>query len=202
MQTLNLRYATGDDAARIAGIINEVSEGAVEALLGNMVPGLSAEKILELALGRGIEPYALRNVLLAEYGDVLAGMVFFYPDEYQQIPEIMGTMIRGDCIEALKPLLEAKTGDSLWINTLWVNPELRGGGLADLLIDAVENDARERSFRHLALHCWADNARALKFYARMGFAEAGHIRTGGELEKSHPAGGLLLLRAVAQSNAS
>lgn len=57
-ENLELRRGTADDAAFLAHIVNIVSEGVTEALLGNALPGLSAEKALEMVFRRGEAPYA------------------------------------------------------------------------------------------------------------------------------------------------
>ena len=50
---IRLRMATQDDAQTVASIITTVSEGVIEYLLGDLFPGMTPEKILEMILIRG-----------------------------------------------------------------------------------------------------------------------------------------------------
>ena len=43
---LSLRLATAEDIGVIAHVVNIVSEGVVEALLGGLLPGKAAEDVL------------------------------------------------------------------------------------------------------------------------------------------------------------
>jgi GNAT superfamily N-acetyltransferase len=56
---------------------------------------------------------------------------------------------------------------------MWVRPDARGSGCADLLVSAVARAARARSARHLALWVAEGNARARAFYLRAGFEPTG-----------------------------
>ena len=67
---LTLRLATADDIDVIAHVVNTVSEGVVEALLGGLLPGKDAEAVLALVFGRRLATYVPENVVLAEVGGV------------------------------------------------------------------------------------------------------------------------------------
>jgi len=57
-----------------------------------------------------------------------------------------------------------------WLHSLWVSPHLRGHGLGERLVDAVENWARPRT-AVVRLSVVAANARAIALYRRHGFVE-------------------------------
>lgn len=58
-----------------------------------------------------------------------------------------------------------------WVYYLAVKPGLRGGGVGRLLMGAAETWLRERDVPKLNLMVRHDNAAALAFYARLGYAD-------------------------------
>lgn len=62
------------------------------------------------------------------------------------------------------------------LERFYVASRWQGGGLAARLMDAVLGAARARCARAVWLGVWERNARAIRFYARMGFEPVGsHI---------------------------
>ncbi len=61
----------------------------------------------------------------------------------------------------------------LWltIDTMWVRPDRRGEGLGAAVLDAVEEQARERGCRWAKLNTW--EFQAPEFYSRRGYVEYG-----------------------------
>ncbi len=56
---------------------------------------------------------------------------------------------------------------------MWVQPEFRGAGVAELLVEAIADWAREQDADRLTLWVVDGNARAERFYQRSGFARTG-----------------------------
>jgi GNAT superfamily N-acetyltransferase len=56
---------------------------------------------------------------------------------------------------------------------MWVQPESRGAGVAELLVEAIADWAREQQSDQLTLWVVDGNARAERFYQRLGFARTG-----------------------------
>jgi GNAT superfamily N-acetyltransferase len=56
----------------------------------------------------------------------------------------------------------------LIVDTMWVRPDHRGGGLGRLLLESVERQARERGCRWAKLNTW--EFQAPEFYTRCGYA--------------------------------
>lgn len=68
------------------------------------------------------------------------------------------------CVEAEKPV-------ELW--RFYLQKDWHGGGLAHRLMAAVMDAARELGGRHLWLSVWERNLRAIAFYGKHGFLDAG-----------------------------
>ncbi len=197
MPDIDLRTPGADDIAELAGLIDEVSEGIIETLLKGVLPGMEPRALLSLVLGKNVEPYALENMTWLTVDGAHAGLLFAYDAALQRIPAIVEAFVPRAKLDLLRPILTASWPDALWVNTFWVSPDYRGQGAASFLMRAAEAKASELGKQSLALHCWAENARALRFYEREGFAVKGKLATsgtGGPLFERHPGGGLLLVK--------
>jgi ribosomal protein S18 acetylase RimI-like enzyme len=64
-------------------------------------------------------------------------------------------------------------GEAWHLVSMWVSPAARGGGLADLLVGAVTEHARQAGADRVTLWVAVGNDRARGFYQRMGFAPTG-----------------------------
>ncbi len=62
---------------------------------------------------------------------------------------------------------------------MWVHPEFRHAGAADSLAGAVIEWAAAEGAASVQLDVFQDNARARRFYERLGFRETGHTTTHG-----------------------
>jgi ribosomal protein S18 acetylase RimI-like enzyme len=58
-----------------------------------------------------------------------------------------------------------------WLHSLWVSPSLRGHGLGDRLIEAVEEWARPRA-GYVRLEVVPENVRAIALYRRHGYLDS------------------------------
>lgn len=61
--------------------------------------------------------------------------------------------------------LDRRTGD---VQSVYVVPELRGGGVGTALLDAVLAEARDRELEHVTVH---SGERAVSLYLRSGFRD-------------------------------
>ncbi|WP_227353862.1 GNAT family N-acetyltransferase [Haladaptatus salinisoli] len=94
-----------------------------------------------------------RCVTVADAGDELAGYVFVLPDDF------------------------AFVWDAAVLNEIFVRPDHRGTGVADELMDAAVDFARDQTLPlgRLVLDVDRENARARSFYDRHGFEHWGEM---------------------------
>lgn len=83
--------------------------------------------------------------------------------QYQYILAIQATRAIGIIGGTQNPALEFN------VVTMWVNPEFRGKGIADLLISAIKNLAISKGHSRIVLSVSQNNSRAVSLYSRHGF---------------------------------
>ena len=60
---------------------------------------------------------------------------------------------------------------------MWVEPESRGLGFAECLVNAVKSDSINRGFKEVFLDVSPDNSRAAQFYRKHGFVFIGEEKS-------------------------
>jgi ribosomal protein S18 acetylase RimI-like enzyme len=77
--------------------------------------------------------------------------------------------------------------DAIALFRYYVKKEWHGKGVAQILMQAAEQAAREFGASHLWLGMWEHNARALAFYQKVGFAHVGWMDYdfGGKVERDY-----------------
>jgi len=75
-------------------------------------------------------------------------------------------------ISVVKEWSNWSAGYYWWIQSLYIQPEHRGRGLMERLIQTVKESAREGQALGLRLYVHKDNNRAIKAYIRCGFADS------------------------------
>lgn len=83
--------------------------------------------------------------------------------QYQYILAIQATRAIGIIGGTQNPALEFN------VVAMWVNPEFRGKGIADLLISAIKNLAISKGHSRIVLSVSPNNSRAVSLYSRHGF---------------------------------
>ena len=71
---------------------------------------------------------------------------------------------------------DSKASDAVQLMAMWVHPQLRGSGAADVLVEDVVTWARSQGARVVCLLVVDGNLRARRFYERMGFRAPGGTR--------------------------
>jgi ribosomal protein S18 acetylase RimI-like enzyme len=193
---LTLRQADPEDALAIARIVREVSGGVADFLMHRLALAVSVERLLASLVMETGNPLSHENALLLEQGSRPAGLLLAYPWAQQSIPDILRTLAAKKRLDMLEGMLRVADPDSLYINTLWVDEPLRGGGAADDLMDCAVLMAREMGLPRISLHVWDDNARAMRFYRRCGFVVARHFDVPRHRQLPHDGGNSLLILEI------
>lgn len=80
---------------------------------------------------------------------------------------------------------------------VYVRQNLRGTGLAGILLGAVADHARDIGIRQLELSVSAENPAAIRFYRKQGFSEFGRI-PGGTLRDGREVDDVLMVRRLTE----
>ena len=68
---------------------------------------------------------------------------------------------------------DIKDPDSLEIERIYISGEFQGKGLGNALMDKAIKEATERKKEYIWLGVWEKNSKAINFYKKLGFFEAG-----------------------------
>ncbi len=188
MSELTFRPATADDVPFLARVIMETSDGIVQHVVTGLIPFRKPEEIFAMVIAREGSHFHVSNMVVAEQAGKIVGMLFAYSADQQEIPTVMEKMLPKKKLEPVRPILTAAVPDTLYINTLWVDPEMRGQGVATALIDYANVWAKDKNLKGLSLHCWADNEGAIQLYSKHGFKPVQHLDPLAPLDAMHPKG--------------
>jgi len=167
--TPTIRPATAADADLLLRAIDLASEGLIPTLWAEYAPeGMTPEELGRMTVVEEAGEFSHRNALVAETAGQPAGALICYrlpdPPEPDSMP----------LPPAFKPLkdLEGRVPGWWYINVIAVLPEAQGQGVGAALMDAAADAARAANAPGVALIVAASNGGALRFYTRLGFAEA------------------------------
>lgn len=96
-------------------------------------------------------------------------------------PELFLVGVLGDAIVAA--VMAGYDGHRGWMNYLAVDPEHRGQGLGRALVGEVEHLLAQLGCPKVNIQVRADNARAVGFYRRLGYAVDEVVSLGRRLER-------------------
>jgi ribosomal protein S18 acetylase RimI-like enzyme len=75
---------------------------------------------------------------------------------------------------AINGQLDHSFTETVTVGRMWVDPTLRGQGLAHTLMDAVMSWAQQKGAKQIELEVTEGNDRAIRFYEQSGFVDTGH----------------------------
>ena len=172
--TLRAANPTLDDGLAFARYADQASEGFLGFMLGRRAAHILATAFLEPD-----HEVSYQNVTFAERDNVVVGMVSAYTGErrldFSDLP-LERAAGRGNLrmrvvrflFAPLMRITESIPESDYYVHAVAVDPELRGGGVGSLLMDAAEQQGRESGSKRIALDVSAKNEGAHRFYERRG----------------------------------
>ncbi|GIP34140.1 GNAT family N-acetyltransferase [Paenibacillus sp. J2TS4] len=124
--------------------------------------------------------YSYENIIVKELDGKAVGLLTAYHgslSEQLDLPYMERLRaLNGDSPVSLKK--EAKE-DEYYLDSLAVNPAYQGKGIGTELIQAFEQNGREKGFEKLSLLCDINNPNAARLYERLGYRPDGALTVSG-----------------------
>jgi GNAT superfamily N-acetyltransferase len=112
------------------------------------------------------------------FGSTLAGALVrsdeMWVEEARKLTTFIAVADDRD-VGMVRGVQDAHDERSAWLLSMWVEPDARGSGAADALVDRLVEWARSQRYRQLMLDVADANARAIGFYERKGFLPTGEV---------------------------
>jgi len=174
---MNLNYRQGkrEDSQRIAELDYIASDGVVEYLFHDVVPGLSALQLLSTGLEQDEYPHTFRSCIVAESDQEIVGMALSYPAEHHCITDELATFLPADRLERFREFYSSRVEGSYFLDAMSVEENYRGLGIGKALLDKTKVKASSEGYGELSLIVFADNTRAINLYEHSGFKRVKNI---------------------------
>ncbi len=167
---MSVHYKPGQrqDCSQIANWINSIGHGHMEYLLEGLVSHRTA--LQQLAYVLNTDPvYSFKNVDLAMDVSCIAGLVFSYHAQFNQLTPEMQSVLTEDRVQWMRYFSDHQVENSWYINTLGVAEKYQRQGIASQLLDLTAKRALQNNIQCLSLHVYVNNSQAVKLYESYGF---------------------------------
>jgi ribosomal protein S18 acetylase RimI-like enzyme len=165
-----LRRATEADVPALVRLFMMATDGVVDVLYQDLVPGVPTEKLFEWRFTQAGSVKSYEHCWVAQQGPRAIGMVHAYPiDRLADAPS--DPRLTADRLAVLAPfgaLVEQAHG-SYYINAVAVSPECRGSGIGNQLMALALSEARRQDLAEVSLLVFEQNSRAAALYRRLEF---------------------------------
>ncbi len=167
---------TFDEGLAFAHYLDEAAEGFFRFMLGRRV-----EHIIATAFTQPNHDLSYQNVTFAKRGNVIVGMVSGYTADQHRLSSDsplqraagrlnlrMGLVLL--LFAPLMRIIDSIADEDFYLQAVAVDKARRSTGVGAIMMDALENRARESGAARLSLDVSAKNIRARQFYERHGMA--------------------------------
>jgi ribosomal protein S18 acetylase RimI-like enzyme len=191
---IEIEYRQGKkrDCAKLAEFINMASDGVVEYLFRDLVPGMTPVQVVTHNLKRDDGPHSYKSAAVAMDNDDVVGMALSYPSAHHKITPEMRGFFPADRLEHLGPFYSARIENTWYLDTLGVTESHRRRGIGERLISLTKERSAENGFHVLSLIVFADNTTAISVYERTGFTVERKVELSGNDLIRHEGGCLLM----------
>lgn len=153
-------------------IFSDMEIPALEELGENRVKNLVID-----AMQHPYYRYGYKNAWVCERKKQIAGVFFGYPNEWEKLIDgpLQAVMLKNDLpIDTIAQENESLAGE-WYLDTLVTNPDFRRQGVAQEMLDAVNEIAENKGYDKISLNCDIDNLPAYNLYKKMGYTKKTQI---------------------------
>jgi ribosomal protein S18 acetylase RimI-like enzyme len=172
--TLRTATPTQDDGLAFARYLDDAAEGFFRFMLGRR-----SGQIIADAFAQPDHDLSYQNVTFAERGNVVVAMVSgCTAEQHRRSSRRPLKEAAGRChlrmrivlmvFAPLMRIIDSMADRDFYLQAIAVDKQLRGDGLGALLMDSLEQQARESGAKRLSLDVSAGNKGAIRFYERRG----------------------------------
>lgn len=166
---INYRDAQKNDCQMLAQYIYYASDGVLEYLFEDIIPGMTVTQLLTHGLQDEKRYNSYKDITVAENNQKIVGMIQSYSSIHHRIDGEMKSFLPRERLEQFNEFYNSRVDNSLLINTMFVDEKFRCKGIGTALISLARNKAKSLGFNKLSLFVLSDNITAQKVYHSNGF---------------------------------
>ena len=191
-----IEFRSGDeaDSETIAEMITIASDGVVDFLFHDLLPGMTPVQLLAHNLTKDSLPHTFKNTIVAAEGNQLVGAALSYTSAYHRVTPELRDFLPVERLQHLEEFYSSRVEDSWLLDTLYVAEGFRRQGIGGTLLSLVQERAAREGYDALSLIVFSDNEPAVQLYEKAGF----HVVSRVELKRNqfiqHDGGCLLMKR--------
>jgi len=168
--TVEIRNARVTDIPHMAYVAIQAFGGYAQVMYEGVIPGRTVQQIMEHRFSRSGTTSSITNSRIAEdSGTVLGGLHAFPADLTAHDPPDL--LIPKDRDPVFAPFEHLHADGIYYINAVAVYPEYRGNGVARLLIEEAQSEARDQNYTNMSLITFAENVVVVRLYNNLGYRE-------------------------------
>lgn len=190
--SINYRPGRKKDCNTIAELINIASDGVVEYLFHDLVPGMTPVQVVARNLENDNYPHSYRNAIVATEESAVIGMALSYPSSFHRVTDDMKKFFPADRLKHFSHFYSSCIEGSWFLDALCVRESHRRRGIGEKLISLVKEKALKNGCPTLSLIVFADNTLAIPVYERNGFKAVQRIELRGNDYIKHEEGCFLM----------
>lgn len=148
---INYRDAQKNDCQMLAQYIYYASDGVLEYLFKDIIPGMTVTQLLTHGLQDEKRYNSYKDVTVAENNQKIVGMIQSYSSIHHRIDGEMKSFLPRERLEQFNEFYNSRVDNSLLINTMFVDEKFRRKGIGTALISLARNKAKSLGFNKLSL---------------------------------------------------
>jgi ribosomal protein S18 acetylase RimI-like enzyme len=193
-ENMKLKYRPAEkaDSEKLAELITIASDGVVDFLFHDLVPGMTPVQVIAHNLENDYYPHSYRSAVVAAEETDVVGMALSYPSSYHKITDEMKRFFPVDRLEHLRHFYSSRVENSWYLDTLCVDENHRKKRIGMKLISLTKETAVENGFNALSLIVFSQNRMAISLYENTGFEIVQKVELKGNQFIKHEDGCLLM----------